>query len=133
MTAASPLVVGVDLSDESIRALEQAIGLALDTHRPLVVVHAVGLLEEGGYRPPPPIEEIVATARDRVAGSEGVEVRVHREDGPAIDVLVRSAEREHAAYLVVGRRGKGESPRFLGSVSEGVLARAAVPVVVVPG
>ena len=50
MTDRDPVLVGVDLSDESVAALTEAIALAQQNGRPVVVVHAVGLLEEAGYR-----------------------------------------------------------------------------------
>ena len=100
--------------------------------RPLTVVHAVGLLEEGGYRPEPEVAELVEAARAAVAGAERADVDVVREDGPAVDVLLRVAERLGADAIVVGRRGLGEAPRPLGSVSESVLARSSRPVLVVP-
>lgn len=126
-----PVVVGVDRSDESASALRHALAFARDLRRPLTVVHAVGLLEEGGYRPAPSVDEMVEAARAAV-GADEVSVDVVREDGPAADVLVRCAAETGAAYVVVGRRGMGDAPRPLGSVSEHVLGRAACPVVVVP-
>jgi nucleotide-binding universal stress UspA family protein len=131
-TVARPVLVGVDRSEESASALRHALALARGLRRPLIVVHAVGLLEEGGYRPAPSVDDMVAAARTFVGGADDVAVDVVREDGPAADVLVRCAQRLAAAYVVVGRRGMGAAPRLLGSVSEHVLERAACPVVVVP-
>jgi nucleotide-binding universal stress UspA family protein len=129
---ADPVIVGVDRSDESALALRTALELARDLRRPLIVVHAVGLLEEGGYREAPELEEMVADARARVPDTDEVPISIVREDGPAADVLVRCAERVHAAYAVVGRRGMGAALRPLGSVSERVLERAHCPVLVAP-
>jgi nucleotide-binding universal stress UspA family protein len=126
-----PVAVGVDRSGESAAALRQALELARDLRRPLTVVHAVGLLEEGGYRVAPSLDEMVAAARAEVPDAAGVAVHIVREDGPAADVLVRRAHDEAAAYVVVGRRGMGAAARPLGSVSERVLERASAPVVVV--
>ena len=126
-----PVVVGVDRSDESALALRQALTLARDLGRPVIVVHAVGLLEEGGYREAPSVDDMLAHARAAVESADDVPVRIVREDGPAADVLVRCAQREDAAFLVVGRRGMGDAPRVLGSVSERVLEHASQPVLVV--
>jgi nucleotide-binding universal stress UspA family protein len=125
------LIVGIDRSDESDAALRAAIATAAALSVPLTVVHAVGLLEEGGYRSAPHVDEMVVRARDDLDASD-LEVEVVTEDGPAADVLLRVAERVGAELIVVGRRGLGEAPRPLGSVSEAVLARASVPVLVVP-
>lgn len=129
----SPLVVGLDMSDESAAGLAAALRLARDLGQRVAVVHAVGLLEEAGYRPPPAVDELVADARRAAGVGDEVAVEVVREDGPAADVLLRVADRLGAAMIVVGRRGLGAAPRPLGSVSEAVLARAESPVLVVPG
>jgi nucleotide-binding universal stress UspA family protein len=84
--AGSPLVVGVDMSDEAQRALTAGLQLARRLGCGVVVVHAVGLLEEGGYRPTPPLDELLDAARaaSPTAVSD-VPVEVLREDGPAAD------------------------------------------------
>ena len=129
----SPLVVGVDMSSESQVALTAALRLARRLGCGVLVVHAVGLLEEGGYRPRPALEELLAAARSASPDDVGeVPVELLREDGPAADVLVRVAERAGAELLVVGRRGSGGAGTPLGSVSEAVLAHSAKPVLVVP-
>lgn len=128
---AGPLVVGVDRSAESAVALRAAIVAAATWAAPLTVVHAIGLLEEGGYRSAPPVDEMVAQARQQAAVDD-VDITVVTEDGPAADVLLRVADRLRAGIIVVGRRGMGAAPRPLGSVSEAVLTRASVPVLVVP-
>jgi nucleotide-binding universal stress UspA family protein len=95
-------------------------------------VHAVGLLEEGGYRERPDIVAIVDAARSRARDAVGVVVDIASDDGPAAEVIVRVAERDHAELIVVGSRGLGQAPRLLGSVSETVLGHAQVPVLIVP-
>jgi len=129
----SPLVVGVDMSDESAAALATALRLARQLGSKVVVVHAVGLLEEGGFRPAPAIEAVITAARAAAGVSaDEVTVDVVHEDGPAAEVLVRIADRSAALMLIVGRRGTGSAPRPLGSVSEAALAHADTPVLVVP-
>jgi len=123
--------VGVDRSAESLVALQAAMHTAVALGTTLTVVHAVGLLEEAGYREATPIAEIIAAARADAA-VDGLTVDVVAEDGPAAEVLLRVADRVGAGMIVVGRRGAGAAPRPLGSVSEAVLGRAGVPVLVVP-
>src|SRR5215218_3395044 len=127
-----PVLVGIDRSDESAVALATALVLAAQLGRAVTVVHAVGLLEEGGYRTAPPIDEIVAGARGAAGIGDGVTIDVVRQDGPAADVLARVADEVGAGMIVVGRRGLGRAPRPLGSVSEALLGRSDVPVLVVP-
>ena len=61
--AGSPLVVGVDMSEEACAALTAALQLARRLGTDVIIVHAVGLLEEGGYRPAPELDDVVAAAR----------------------------------------------------------------------
>ena len=131
MTIPRCLVAGVDASPESLAALELALELVDRLGARLVVVHAVGLLEEGGYRPRPDLGAIVADARQRV-GAGGAVVDLVYEDGPPPDVLLRVAEREAAELLVVGSRGVSGARRQLGSTSEAVVMSSRIPVLVVP-
>ncbi len=125
------IIVGVDASAESQAALRWAIHLAVALQAGLTVVHGVGLLEEGGYRPHVDVETMLADTEPRPR-PPAVDVDVVTEDGPAADVIVRIADRQHADLIVVGSRGLGASPRLLGSVSEAVLSRARIPVLIVP-
>jgi nucleotide-binding universal stress UspA family protein len=132
MEPTARVIVGVDTSSESLAALDWALRLAVGLGCRLVVVHAIGLLEEGGYRERPDLSAIVETARRGVSDAADLGVGIVQEDGPAADVIVRIAEREGAGLIVVGSRGVGQAPRLLGSVSEAVLAHAHVPVLIVP-
>jgi nucleotide-binding universal stress UspA family protein len=51
--------------------------------------------------------------------------------GAPVEALRSVADRRAATAIVVGARGKGLSPRLLGSVSEGLIARSRCPVLVV--
>ena len=124
------VVVGVDTSAESVAALEWALALASSFGGSVLVVHAVGLLEEGGYRPRPDMDAIVDAARQRAPGPPP-DTTTMFEDGPAADVVLRVAESGGADLIVVGRRGLGAAPRLLGSVSEAVVERARIPVLIV--
>ena len=95
----------------------------------LVVVHAVGLLEEGGYRPRPDVAAIVEDAYAVLSGPPGDHGGLRGRTGGGR--LIRVAEREHAGLIVVGRRGLGgaAAARFGERAS---VAHADVPVLVVP-
>jgi nucleotide-binding universal stress UspA family protein len=132
MDDGSCLVVGVDASPESLAAVEWALRLAEDLRRRVVAVHAVGLLEGQGLRPHPDVEATVIAARALNPGFSELEVETIFEDGAPAEIITRVAEDEHAVLIVVGSRGLGRATHLLGSTSEAVLARATVPVLIVP-
>jgi nucleotide-binding universal stress UspA family protein len=142
MTTSSRVVVGVDGSEPSLRALHWASRQAAWMGVPLEVVtawafpeHAAplgivahvpwqeDLMEEARVK----LDEIVATTLPD-EGREHVEAKVIR--GGAAQVLLEEAE--GADLLVVGSKGRGAfSELVLGSVSERCVRHATCPVVVV--
>ena len=126
------LVVGVDASSESLSAVEWSLRLAANLRRRVVAVHAVGLLEGQNVRPHPDVAATVAAARALNAGYSDVDVETVFEDGVPAEVITRIAQDQHAARIVVGSRGLGRATHLLGSTSEAVLARATIPVLIVP-
>jgi nucleotide-binding universal stress UspA family protein len=138
------IIVGVDGSGHSRRALEWAVSEAAARHAPLTVltVHrtVAGYLGE-------PVEyagdqELTEQARKEAqketdgvlgefAGPARPSVTVRAVTGLPADVLIEAAE--DADLLVVGARGAGGFKRLLlGSVSTHVTHHAHCPVVVVP-
>lgn len=133
-----PVVVGVDGSEHSRRALAWARDEALARDVPLRVVH--------GWTPPGDafvvpttmpafaaaaaalVEEDVAWARE---AAPGLEVEGLSPADGAARALLHAAE--DAALVVVGGRGRGGfTGLLLGSVSQQVTHHAPCPVVVVP-
>jgi nucleotide-binding universal stress UspA family protein len=98
----------------------------------VVAVHAVGLLEGQQLRPRPDVAATVAAARALNPGYSDVEVDTVFEDGAPAEIIARIAEDQHAVLIVVGSRGLGRTAHLLGSTSEAVLARATIPVLIVP-
>lgn len=138
------IIVGVDGSGHSRRALEWAVSEAATRHAPLTVltVHrtVAGYLGE-------PVQyagdqELTEQARkeaqketddvlDEFAGPAKPSVTVRAVTGLPADALLAAAE--DADLLVVGARGAGGFRRLLlGSVSTHVTHHAHCPVVVVP-
>lgn len=140
-TRTLPIVVGVDGSEESQRALAWALDEARRRGVPLRAVHAwhypSWLLGSGTDAVPGPPEEMEAAARGLVdqelsrVDTSGVEVEPVVVQADASVALVDEAGR--ADLVVVGRRGLGGVRRLLlGSVSSAVLHDAPCPVVVLP-
>lgn len=135
------VVVGLDGSAESARALERAAAEAALLGGEVV---AVAAYSPGSYWSDvydvviPPAERLEADARtgaeamvEAAALPEGVPVRVETGQGPAGDVLVRAAQ--GAELLVVGGHGQGAiRGMLLGSVALHCVVAGPCPVVVVP-
>src|SRR5262249_54975771 len=139
--ASRPVVVGVDGSEESLRAVEWA---ALEARRhslPLWIVSAPGAVPRlHAYRAAP---EVIANAlRGMSARALAAAITRAEEVAPGTAVmtcllsgppaLAVAASGSDAAMLVVGARGAGGfAAMILGSVSRYVASRAPCPVVVV--
>lgn len=136
-TQNSTVVVGVDGSEDSHRALQWAAREARQRGTTLHIVHA--------FPTDPPVaagrepdaragaQEVVDAAanRARERTNETVAVEATIVDGPPAKALVDESQRH--ALLVVGNRGQGGfAELLLGSVPVHVTAYAACPVVVVP-
>jgi len=141
----SGIVVGIDGSDHSIRALEWAAGEAAARHAPLTVltIHSV---PQSGWTGNPVIlpqdsedlsreqqaaEEMTAKVTSQLGEAQPASVTVRATIGfPAQDLIEASRE---ADVMVVGSRGGGGFARLVaGSVSSQVVHHAHCPVVVVP-
>ena len=144
LNLAGDVVVGVDGSPGSARALAWAVAEAARRHATLRVVHGwetpiavppVGVVvtprSQSAYRSSAlaVLERMTAEAQQEV----GVEVAVDLQvaDAPAVPALLEAGER--AALVVVGTRGRGGfTGLLLGSVSQQVASHAACATVAVP-
>ena len=135
------ILVGVDGSPSSLRALQFAADLAIDLGAELVVVFARHVYLA---MPEHSAEDMFSDVLDRaehaileaIAGELGgrdLRWRYETQVGPPADVLCEIAERTGASFLVVGRHG-GSSLRelVLGSVSNRLAHRSDRPVLLVP-
>lgn len=145
MAAFRSILVAVDGSDQSIRAVDVAISLAQKYDSVLTALYVVHI--PFGERLYPHsiwykefIEEIHKDSRRWFAEIEkrgkknNVEVEVKaKETIESIPAeIVRYAKEDKTELIVIGSRGKSELEKlFLGSVASGVLAYAECPVLVV--
>ncbi|WBB68676.1 universal stress protein [Micromonospora sp. WMMD812] len=138
------IVVGVDASEPSLRAVRLAAAEAARRHRPLRVVHGfIWPLLHVPLSPPPDgppggglrnqAEQLVATAvAEAEAVAPGVRVSGEIIDGEAAAVLL--GESPTAAMIVLGDRGLGGfSALVVGSVAIQVASYADCPVLVARG
>jgi nucleotide-binding universal stress UspA family protein len=134
------IVVGIDGSDNSRKALGWAAELARALDAEVVAVHCVGLLERFASGPSPDADTTNGDARHRFdtdwcAALDDPTVRSTRllRDGNPVTVLLGVAEEFDAGLIVVGSRGLGGYPELLlGSTSTQVAQHSTRPVVVVP-
>lgn len=135
---AGRVVVGVDGSDESVRAVRLAHEAAVHRGAELEVVHAWTLPYMGfagtAVLPQETIDELAVQAGETLKATidrAGVEAtRTRLVQGPPVPALLEAAE--GADLLVVGSRGYGGWKGLLmGSVSQQVVTRSTTPVTVV--
>jgi nucleotide-binding universal stress UspA family protein len=132
------VLTAVDFSDGSRAALAFAARLATQARAELHVLHAEDPLlhaaaqHEGRDLTRETLDEL-RTFVDNTVPAASRTPRLHAIAGPATDVILNTAHREHADVIVVGSRGlSGVERVFFGSTTEYVLRRADVSVQVVP-
>ena len=139
------IVVGVDGSPNSERALDWAMRQATALHAPLTViaVHEVPKSYWGGIPVIGPADEplldklqqaadeMTKRAASRLGDAGPASVNVHAVNGFVVKELVDASQ--DADLVVVGTRtGRGLARSLMGSVSSEVVQHSACPVVIVP-
>lgn len=138
------VVVGVDYSPPSKKALDAAVVLAQGLHANLVLVYASTPLPRGA-RPARldalsqvtaeidahELEQLATTWAKQAA--KKVTLDVVTRAGPASEVILEEAADRKAAYIVVGSHGRTGLQRVvMGSVASAVVRGSKIPVLVVP-
>jgi nucleotide-binding universal stress UspA family protein len=139
------VVVGVDRSDSSRRAVELARDRAVETGAELVLAHVVPWSPYSFTTPdeneerPVRREQELAAARDQVLAplvqlvGDSVPVKVVAVHGHPAGTLNDIAREHHGAQLIVGRTGESRlRALFFGSLPAQLIQMAEVPVTVVP-
>jgi nucleotide-binding universal stress UspA family protein len=147
-TGLDRVVVGVDGSKGGRRALGLAVELTAEAEGDLVVVNSWEVpypydpvaMTAAGYQPQEEIfekqsenlvAELLAEVMDEQREDINVDVSVVRTQSNPVDALLEASAEADA--IVVGSRGRGTvRGLLLGSVSQGVLHRSKIPVVVLP-
>ncbi len=146
-TRGDNVVVGIDFSEQSARALSEAV--ALTAERPDALLHVVHVALDYGPMLRLDIGEEVLTLtaeeatrfvekhmetflESHAANLPAERLRAHVGVGAASDELVRVAADVDADLIVVGTHGRtGMRRLLLGSVAEAVVRKAGCPVLVV--
>lgn len=145
ITKFEKILVAVDGSDQSMRAVDVAISLAAKYGSMLTALYVIHIpLGERVYPRAVWYEEFIEEIRREMGGWSAEIQRRGRESGVAIELrtsetidsvpaeIARYAKENKTGLVVVGSRGKSELEKlFLGSVATGVLAYAPCPVLVV--
>lgn len=135
------ILVGVDGSPESDRAVAFASELAIQLSANIVAAHAVGLLDvwpkhpEAGKQPDPHahVKALMEGPWTEGIRRMGLQPRVVLLDGPPAHVLLELADQINADLIVVGSRGAGQAELFaLGDTSTKLAHQSARPVLIVP-
>jgi nucleotide-binding universal stress UspA family protein len=136
------ILVPMDFSGSSRRAMSLAARLSLKCGATLTIAHVIPVIGASNYAFPSQVQdferkalaeaskrlplEIPEPLRDRL-GSQ-ILIRV----GDVRDELLRIVEEEHADLIVLGTHGRRYLGRFfLGSTTEGLLRRISVPILTV--
>ena len=140
------ILVGVDRSEQSRRAVEFAAERARQLDRSVLVVHVIpwspfsfNTPEDNEHRSTRRAEEIAAATEQIVepmavlVREKGVEVETLIQHGDPVDTLIDIAKRRASGHIVLGRTGDSRVKRVLfGSTPSHVVQLATVPVTVVP-
>jgi nucleotide-binding universal stress UspA family protein len=137
------ILVAIDESESAKAAVDLAVRFAKEDGAELVLVNVVDvakLVAVAGYETPYPIDAVemmreagqMALAKAKFAcEAQGLTVTTSLGEGDACDEILRLAQVEGVELICMGTHGRGGLARlFVGSVAEGVLRRAEVPVLV---
>ncbi|MDT0566144.1 universal stress protein [Streptomyces sp. DSM 3412] len=142
MTHDLPIVVGVDGSEPSLRAVDWAADEAALRGTPLRLVYAslweryegAHLAEDVGGTPEGVRAEVIVDSAAQRAGLRRPEVKITTDVVPEEPEYTLLRESRTASLLVTGTRGRSSlTEALLGSVSLTVAAHAHCPLVVVRG
>jgi universal stress protein A len=142
MMAIERILVPIDFSDPSLRALDQAVEFSRPYEAELILLFVV---ERGYYESPllvpdsgSVLEHQARAAEEkleemcRTLGKQGVKCRTLVEFGVAYQEIVEAAAKVQANLIVISSHGRtGLAHVLIGSVAERVVQHAVCPVLVI--
>lgn len=139
----SKILVPIDGSKPSDAAIELALRIARENRAEVVFVHAVELNKVVALTGPAPMDPTLAIDAACKAGNailddarakakrSDVQASFEQPEDECVSSVLQLARQRKADLLVIGSHGRtGIGRAFLGSVAEGILRRAQVPVLV---
>jgi len=127
-TRTGPVVVALDASASAAAAFDLALQAATARGRSLAIVHVLAQETPDG-RNARYLDDAFSAASKR-----GVQASIVLINGRPVDALIETTDRLEGCLIVMGTHGRAFLPRlWLGSVAEGVVRNARVPVVTVRG
>jgi nucleotide-binding universal stress UspA family protein len=134
------ILVPLDGSAHSMRALETAIQIALRFDGRIALIHVYSI---GGFAiSPTPVQEFIDAIRkagadiladgEKKVKAQGVSVETLLMEGHAVEQITKACREGEFELVVIGARGLSRiKEMLLGSVSDGVTRHACCPVLVV--
>ena len=121
----SKLLVPIDGSDNSFRALNHAIFLSKKIVAQTTALHVIILKYQEES------ENILNKSRD-IGSKNGVKVKTVLKKGDATSIIIDYSKKENYDTIIMGRRGMGKLRQLvLGSTSTKVLSHSDCTVVIV--
>lgn len=144
----SHILIGVDGSKESFRALTYALSVSKKYNAQVDVMYSIpsrvyAELADREVKTEDPTGDVkfismlqqeenhIRDLIQDIAGKEGIEVGFHTRVGDPVDSMMEYVSSSGVDLVVVGSTGKGMADRLiLGSVSTGIVHKSPVPVLV---
>lgn len=140
-----PLLVCVDFSDVTPRVMDEAKELACAFHSDVHAIHVVATPPDYIMYSPGAAMPTAAVAPDMKVETErlqkllapltdaGINASFEVLEGFVVDDILFKAKKIDASHIVMGSHGHGALYNLvLGSVTEAVLKRSRIPLVIVP-
>ena len=144
MKKPSRILVGIDGSDDSLRAADYAMELAKSNHAEVLVVSVLDITSIFKILPRETKKQMIALGKQdagrifvivqKMAEKKGLDAKteVIESSSSAADAIINYAKRKGADMIVVGTKGRsGMSKALLGSVASKVVMHSPCPVLVV--
>jgi nucleotide-binding universal stress UspA family protein len=133
-----PIVVAVDGSEGSSKAMHKAASIARTSGSRLIVVHVINtkdypvLMSDTDDREAEARATCIIDDMLEIANSEGVSAESAILHGHPVSQIIRFAEEKDAGMIVTGSRGlHGAKAMLVGSISEALTKKARCSVLVV--